>query len=161
MFGNNIFSFHKIFIFRQKGRFFRTKNAVNCTRNLAGRKSRGKEEDKNLTNGNIGDFGVRLKEAMSERGLTGRELAAKAGTTEATVSRYAGGERRPDGFAVLAGLARALNVSSDYLLGLTNNPFAKGSLPAEVKNLLAGWLRADEGDRAVIRAVLAKYGVQV
>lgn len=114
-----------------------------------------------MTNGNIGDFGARLKEAMSERGLTGRELAAKAGTTEATVSRYAGGERHPDGFAVLAGLARALNVSSDYLLGLTNNPFAKGSLPAEVKNLLAGWLRADEGDRAVIRAVLAKYGVQV
>lgn len=47
-----------------------------------------------MTNGNIGDFGARLKEAMSERGLTGRELAAKAGTTEATVSRYAGGERR-------------------------------------------------------------------
>lgn len=114
-----------------------------------------------MTNGNIGDFGARLKEAMSERGLTGRELAAKAGTTGGDRLPLRGRGTPPDGFAVLAGLARALNVSSDYLLGLTNNPFAKGSLPAEVKNLLAGWLRADEGDRAVIRTVLAKYGVQI
>ncbi|MFQ7077367.1 MAG: hypothetical protein ACLRSW_05205 [Christensenellaceae bacterium] len=50
-----------------------------------------------------------------------------------------------------------MDVSADYLLGLTNNPFQKGSLPVEVKELLARYLRASDDDRKVLWAILDKY----
>lgn len=62
---------------------------------------------------------------MDRRRITGRELAAGAGTTEATVSRYLSGARSPENFEILARTAEFLDVSADYLLGLTNNPFQK------------------------------------
>ncbi len=160
MFGNNIFSFHKIFIFRQKKGFCAPKKAVKYSPEIAGRKAPRQEEEKELTDGNFPaefPFSRRLKEQMTAKKMTGRRLAALAGTTEATISRYAEGTRRPDALYALAGIARTLKVSSDYLLGLTDNPFEKGTLPEEVVFLLSGWLKADEGDRAVIRAVLSKY----
>lgn len=107
-----------------------------------------------MTNGN---FGERLKEEMAKRGLTQRETAAGAGTTEATLSRYLGGERKPEGLAVLRGLAAFLNVSSDYLLGLTDNPYSKSNLPSEVKDLLTLYLKLTPADRTVVWAVLNKY----
>ena len=110
-----------------------------------------------MSNGKTLPFCERLKQLMKERNVSGRELALRAGTTEATVSRYSSGERRPESFAVLAGLAKGLNVSSDYLLGLTNNPFEKGTLPEEVKELLSRYLRANEADKRVLWAVLEKY----
>ena len=94
---------------------------------------------------------------MDRRRITGRELAAVAGTTEATVSRYLSGARSPENFEILARTAEFLDVSADYLLGLTNNPFQKGSLPVEVKELLARYLRASDDDRKVLWAILDKY----
>ena len=58
---------------------------------------------------------------------------------------------------MLKNAAKFLGVSTDYLLGLTNNPFEKGSLPAEVKELLARYLRASDDDRKVLWAILDKY----
>lgn len=104
-----------------------------------------------------GNFPKRLKETMTAKGLTGRELAAAAGTSEATVSRYLSGARTPEGIDVLAGAAKALGVSSDYLLGLTNNPFEKGTLPKEVKALLVLYLRASDADRKTLWTILEKY----
>ena len=94
---------------------------------------------------------------MDRRRITGRELAAGAGTTEATVSRYLSGARSPENFEILARTAEFLDVSADYLLGLTNNPFQKGSLPVEVKELLARYIRASDADKKIIWAVLEKY----
>ena len=51
-----------------------------------------------MTNGN---FPERLRDAMDRRRITGRELAAGAGTTEATVSRYLSGARSPENFEIL------------------------------------------------------------
>lgn len=94
---------------------------------------------------------------MKEKKVSGRELAAAAGVSEATISRYLSGARTPEGTDVLAGAARALGVSADYLLGLTNNPFEKGSLPAEVKSLLSLYLRAGDADKKILWAILEKY----
>ena len=84
-----------------------------------------------------GNFAQRLKEIMKEKKISGKELAEGANTTEATISRYISGKRSPEILEVLKNAAKFLGVSTDYLLGLTNNPFEKGSLPAEVKELRA------------------------
>ena len=94
---------------------------------------------------------------MDRRRITGRELAAGAGTTEATVSRYLSGARSPENFEILARTAEFLDVSADYLLGLTNNPFQKGSLPVEVKYWVSLYLGACDDDSKVLWAILDKY----
>lgn len=104
-----------------------------------------------------GNFALRLKETMNEKGFSQKTLAQRAETTEATVSRYLSGARRPDSLEILAKSAKALGVSADYLLGITNNPFEKGSLPDEVRELLTLYLRASDADKRILWAVLDKY----
>ena len=107
-----------------------------------------------MTNGN---FPERLRDAIARRRITGRELAAGAGTTEATVSRYLSGARSPENFEILARTAEFLDVAAFYLFGRTNNHFKNGSLPVYVKYLLALYLRASDDDRKVLWAILDKY----
>ena len=66
-----------------------------------------------------GLWGGRLAAARAARGWTQTELAYHAGINAAEVSRYETGSRQPLA-SVLARLARALEVPSDYLLGLTD-----------------------------------------
>ena len=68
-----------------------------------------------------GNFAQRLKEIMKEKKISGKELAEGANTTEATISRYVSGKRSPEILEVLKNAAKFLGVSTDYLLGLTNN----------------------------------------
>lgn len=64
-------------------------------------------------------FGSRLKAMRKERGYSSAEaLADAAGITRQSIGKYEKEERRPD-IIVLRSLARALGVSSDYLLGLS------------------------------------------
>lgn len=63
-----------------------------------------------------GTFGANLADALEERRMTQKELARRAGVTEAAVSRYLTGERAPQA-ATVAALARALDCSTDDLLG--------------------------------------------
>jgi len=61
-------------------------------------------------------FPVRLKAARQMRGLGQAELAVKAGLPAASISHFEGGSRKPS-FDNLRRLAKALNASTDYLLG--------------------------------------------
>lgn len=61
-------------------------------------------------------FSARLKEAIQASGLTQRELAAKVGVSEVTVSRYVSGTQVPSR-GVLFMLATHLNIAPSYLLG--------------------------------------------
>lgn len=60
-------------------------------------------------------FSGRLEQQLAERHMTQKELAAKAGVTEAAVSHYIRGDRIPRS-AVLARIADALGTTSDYLM---------------------------------------------
>lgn len=62
--------------------------------------------------------GDRLREA---RQLTQRELAARCGLGEKQIWRYENNESDPTGDYV-ARIARELEVSADYLLGLAEKP---------------------------------------
>ncbi len=66
------------------------------------------------------DFGERLVELRKLHGLTQYDLADAIGTTQRTISYYENEGGHPQA-PVMAHLARALNVSTDELLGVTKS----------------------------------------
>lgn len=65
-------------------------------------------------------FSERVSGLMRRYRLTQKELAAKAGVTESAMSYYVKGERTPRS-DVLTRVAKALNTTTDYLLGATSD----------------------------------------
>ncbi len=61
-------------------------------------------------------LGDRIAQLLKENNINQRELAAKIGSTEMTVSRYVRNERQPKA-EVLAKIASAFNTTTDDLLG--------------------------------------------
>ena len=102
-------------------------------------------------------FADRLKEVIEQKGVSQKWLADEAHTTEATISRYINGQKKPAVLGILGDIATALGVSTDYLLGVTNIPYSKDSISPEAKILLAAFDRANDDDREVMWALLKKY----
>ena len=67
------------------------------------------------------DMGGRIASTMNKLGMTQRELAQKCHITEVSMSRYINNSRMPKG-PIVVEIAKALNVSADYLLGLEELP---------------------------------------
>ena len=65
-------------------------------------------------------IGERIAGLLMEQGKTQRALAKQVGTTGASISRYIKGDRVPKG-PILANIAKALNTTTDYLLGNEND----------------------------------------
>lgn len=61
-------------------------------------------------------FGDRLLAARENRKLSQTDLASKAGLQPAAIGHFERNRRKPS-FANVRALAKALNVSADYLLG--------------------------------------------
>lgn len=102
-------------------------------------------------------FSERLREAIRMRGVTQAWVASKANTTEATISRYAKAVHDPAVIETLGGISKALNVSADYLIGVTNVPEVRRSLPSDQKILLDCYSKISESDSVVLWALLDKY----
>ena len=64
-------------------------------------------------------LGKRLKELRTERKLTQKRVADDLGLQTVTYLRYEKSQREPP-LATLAALTRYYNVTSDYLLGLSD-----------------------------------------
>ena len=64
-------------------------------------------------------FSRRLKSALYARGMNGKQLALAIGVSQPTVSHYVTGQEYPR-LISLPAICQALNVSADYLLGLSN-----------------------------------------
>ena len=60
----------------------------------------------------------RLRKAMHDRGKGVKEICGQVGITTAALSQYVTGTREPS-TKVLVALASSLDVSTDYLLGLS------------------------------------------
>ena len=68
------------------------------------------------TNSGEPSFAARLREARKARGLSQSDLARRLGTPPSAIAHFEG-ERRKPSFASVRAIARALDVSADYLLG--------------------------------------------
>lgn len=69
-------------------------------------------------------FGEKLRELRIEKGLTQQQLADKLGLGNGAVSAYEQGTKYPS-LSVLREICRIFQVSSDYLLGLSDNMAVK------------------------------------
>lgn len=68
-------------------------------------------------------FPTRLRQIRQQRKLTQEQLGKKVNVTKVSISGYESGNRTPD-METLQKLAEALDVSVDYLLGLTDEQFS-------------------------------------
>jgi len=68
--------------------------------------------------------GDRLRDARDQRGLSQAELSERCAIGEKGIWRYENGQGDPSA-DILGRIARELDVSADYLLGLADNPLGK------------------------------------
>lgn len=66
-------------------------------------------------------FRERLEKIIIDRGIKKRALAEKIGMAPNTLSGYLNGKHLPDIFTLIR-ICDTLNISTDYLLGRTDNP---------------------------------------
>ena len=101
-------------------------------------------------------FATILREHIKSRGINQKWLADEASTTEPTISRYLKGVNQPE-INIMVRIAKALNVSVDFLCGLTNLPSPKESLGLENHMLIRCYERADNRDKKIIWSILEGY----
>jgi len=97
-----------------------------------------------------------LRELLASRGINQKWLADETGVTEATISRYVAGRHQPE-INIVISIARVLNVSMDFLCGLTDTPTPKDSLGPEVLLLNRCYSRADAHDKKTLWTILERY----
>ena len=62
-------------------------------------------------------LGERIAKRLEEIKITQHELATRVGVTDISMCRYIHGERMPNA-PIIANIAKALGVTTDWLLGL-------------------------------------------
>lgn len=102
-------------------------------------------------------IGHRIKQRRQSLKWTQDELADRAGIAQKNVSRYERNQAEPGAYSIIK-LAEALEVSADYLLGLTDDPTpidrAGQGLTDTEQALLAAARRGD--DIGAIRLIVNK-----
>lgn len=103
---------------------------------------------------------ARIKALRSQYNMTQKELAAKLNLTPKMISFYELSERFPP-HDIICKLADIFVVSTDYLLGKTDDPTpqdAKKEPPSkEEAKLLRLYDKANADDKAIINLTLKKY----
>jgi len=101
-------------------------------------------------------FSDRLKAMRETRGMSQADLAKKTRLQPTAISHFETGARSPS-FDNLRRLADALNVSTDYLIGRSDEPILSGPT---ADNLFRGLENLSEADLAAMKmmkdALLAK-----
>lgn len=100
----------------------------------------------------MAEFTERLTCRMQELNITGSSLSDRTGVSEAAISRYVNGQRHPSTDNLIA-IADALYVTTDYLLGISDD--------SDGKRLLDAFSVASKEDRNVIWTLLERYGGQL
>jgi transcriptional regulator with XRE-family HTH domain len=95
----------------------------------------------------------RLRAIREKRGITQRELASLCGINEYQVSRYENDKSDPS-TAYLELIARHLDVSADYLIGLSDYPHGQfgETLQPDQSQLLKAY---ESGDSATIMELVS------
>ncbi|WP_422122487.1 helix-turn-helix domain-containing protein [Planococcus sp. X10-3] len=96
-------------------------------------------------------FGSRLKNLRLERRLTMQEVAIKIGLAKSSYAGYEGGQRNPP-IDKLVSLAQLFQVSTDFLLGLTDIPEPVNSL--HKKNLYWDGIPLNEKELVLVQQVV-------
>lgn len=89
--------------------------------------------------------GDRLARIRELRRISQADLAEMVGIHNQQIYRYENGKTEPDG-DVVAKIAQALEVSADYLLGLTDSPvpYIEADLTENERRALNAWRRGEK-----------------
>lgn len=68
-----------------------------------------------------GVFKERFANLLKEKGFSQKEIAQRTNLTESAISHYIKGDREPKG-AILLNIANALDTTTEYLQGVTDDP---------------------------------------
>jgi len=92
-------------------------------------------------------FKDRIRNARLLRGYTQEEFAEVLGMSKNQVSRYERGSNDPTGESLIK-IAQALDVSVDYLLGLSDvfDPYQGAGLSDKEKKAISAWRYGDKVD---------------
>lgn len=87
----------------------------------------------------------RLAQIREARRISQAELAEMVGLGMQQIYRYENGKTKPDG-DVVARIAKVLEVSTDYLLGLTDSPvpYINADLTEHERRALNAWRRGEK-----------------
>lgn len=77
------------------------------------------------------EFARRLRYAIDRSGMQQKELATSIHLSPARLSNYVNGHSEPS-YDILCLLCRRLNVSADYLIGLTDNIAPASVVPVNI-----------------------------
>ncbi len=100
----------------------------------------------------------RMRELRTQRGFSQEQLARLVDVGHQQVWRYENGNAVPSA-EIAARIAQALGTSSDYLLGLSDDPSpqkVRGDLSPDEEALIAAWRRGDT--IGAMRIILAREG---
>ena len=103
------------------------------------------------------NFGERLKKARIEKGLSKSDLAKSIGVHYSQIGRYEDKGAQPAA-DVLAKLANALEVSSDYLMNGSSDDLANSSLTdKELLNQFKAIEKLSDKDKGVVKVFLDAF----
>ena len=102
------------------------------------------------------DFYIRLENLIEERDLTQKQLSMDLHIASSTLNGYVNNNREPD-FATLDRFAQYFNVSTDYLLGLSNEKKPAPSSLSPQEGALVHLYRALPSERQELIVEQAKF----
>lgn len=79
-------------------------------------------------------MGARIKECRKKNGLSQDELAVKLGMKRTNIANYESGRVVPPGY-VLLDLADIFGVTTDFILGLSDNPYHGEQLDDDLRQI--------------------------
>ena len=99
------------------------------------------------------NYGARAKELITDRDVRQKTVAAALGITEGKISCYLNGKNEMP-TRIVVGMAQYFDVSTDYLLGLTDQPERPMTLSAGERELIAAFRTLSADQREIIRESL-------
>ena len=104
-------------------------------------------------------FGARAKMLVTDRDVTQKKLAKHIGITPAKMSNYLT-EKNEMPCRVIVGIEDYFHVSTDYLLGLTNEPEPPMHISKEEKALVETYRSLSREQRELISQTIRLMGEQ-
>ena len=104
-------------------------------------------------------FGARAKMLVTDRDVTQKKLAKQIGITPAKMSNYLT-EKNEIPCRVIVGIADYFHVSTDYLLGLTDEPEPPIHINKEEKALVETYRSLSREQRELVMQTIRLMGEQ-
>ena len=113
----------------------------------------------NYKRGEIMNFGGKIKALRIERNWTQEFVATKLNISIPALSRYESGMYEPKDLSMVSQFAKLYNVSTDYLLGLSDER-THSTIEGNDKEFVAfyeGYKDLDDADKEILKATLDAF----